>query len=82
MERLSIWTFLWRVGGFPITPLNSKLEDLDSILMELSRTNSGPALLFPEWTTSNGRGILKFTPVLENLSESQWKGSLHLFGLK
>ena len=70
----TIWQMLNQVGGIPdIEPKQNAMS-----LIEYSKIANAPIVVFPEGTTTNGRGILKFLPIFDNS-----KGlKIHLVGFK
>ena len=59
-HRVSLLSMLEATGHVPTSAV-SQPESLDQI-----RTNSaGPVVVFPECTTSNGRGLLRFSDVFK-----------------
>ncbi|KAJ3124160.1 hypothetical protein HK098_001334 [Nowakowskiella sp. JEL0407] len=81
VERVSVWTALAQVGSMPRKQVRELKGDA---IMEFSENvklnNDGPIIIFPEGTTSNGRGLLKFLPVLNGLNFS--KVRVQIFGLR
>ena len=79
-------TSFWKALGWDL----GQTLDLSSIgkgmaLLELAewakKNNAGPIVIFPEGTTSNGRGLLKFTSIFpEDLAKLPF--SLHVLGLR
>ncbi|KAJ3325545.1 hypothetical protein HDU76_013138 [Blyttiomyces sp. JEL0837] len=75
---------LFSVGDYPT------LEDPEDTLtiQELSdkarKEQTGPIVVFPEATTSNGRGLLQFTPVfdIKGVDIEKMIPRIHLFGFR
>lgn len=51
-------------GGTPKSPLSGSFTSLEDIRQSAER----PVVVFPECTTSNGRGLLRFARVFEGYS--------------
>ncbi|OLY82282.1 Lysophospholipid acyltransferase LPEAT1 [Smittium mucronatum] len=60
----------------------SVAKSLSEICTEARATNSGPVVVFPENTSSNGKALLSFLPIFSDLGNEDPKSNLFLFALK
>lgn len=67
-----LWSIITHTGRIPIQASNGK-EKYES-LEELRRRAPRPIVVFPECTTSNGRGLLRFTDVFKHAENVPVKG--------
>ncbi|KAF9653457.1 hypothetical protein BDM02DRAFT_3135724 [Thelephora ganbajun] len=69
---VSLWSMIIRTGRIPTQPSNDKekYENLD----EVRKQAHGPVVVFPECTTSNGRGLLRFADVFKHERNIPVKG--------
>jgi len=63
-KAVSFWSVLAHTGRVPIQTSNDK-ERYES-LEEVRERAQGPVVVFPECTTSNGRGLLRFADVFKH----------------
>ncbi|KAN0097350.1 hypothetical protein V8E55_001796 [Tylopilus felleus] len=63
-RRVSLLTMVQATGGTPKSPLSGSFTSLEDIRQSAER----PVVVFPECTTSNGRGLLRFARVFEGYS--------------
>jgi hypothetical protein len=61
-RKASLLRMVLSTGNTPLSPSN----DNHSSLEEIRRTANRPVVVFPECTTSNGRGLLKFADVFKD----------------
>lgn len=61
---VSLWSILAHTGRVPIQTSNGK-EGSES-LEEVRKRARGPVVVFPECTTSNGRGLLRFADIFKH----------------
>ncbi|KAG8218749.1 hypothetical protein J3R82DRAFT_4421, partial [Butyriboletus roseoflavus] len=60
-RRVSLLSMVRATGGTPQSPLSGSFSSLEDIRKSAER----PVVVFPECTTSNGRGLLRFSRVFE-----------------
>ncbi|KAJ1548243.1 hypothetical protein HK096_007409 [Nowakowskiella sp. JEL0078] len=81
VSPISTWKAIADVGLTPKKDLkNLNGLSLEELASKLKTSGGGPIVVFPEGTTSNGRGLLKFLPVLNSLDLSKFR--IQLIGLK
>ncbi|KAJ2996547.1 hypothetical protein HDV02_006380, partial [Globomyces sp. JEL0801] len=80
VARLSTWDAFTDAGNV-LTHLDDSMTLSDYLKAD---TSNIPIVLFPEGTTSNGRGILKFIPVFKdfNMKDSKFKNTMEVRTLK
>ncbi|KAH9977975.1 hypothetical protein BGW80DRAFT_1165715 [Lactifluus volemus] len=61
-RKASLLRMVLSTGNTPLSPSNDNYSSLE----EIRRTANGPVVVFPECTTSNGRGLLKFADVFKD----------------
>jgi hypothetical protein len=61
-RKVSLLRIIMHTGG---SPLNVSSGDCSS-LEEIRRSANRPVVVFPECTTSNGRGLLKFADIFKD----------------
>lgn len=69
---VSLWSIIAHTGRIPAQASNGK-EEYEN-LEELRRRASRPIVVFPECTTSNGRGLLRFADVFKHEENVPVKG--------
>jgi len=69
---VSLWSMITHTGRIPLKTSNDK-EKHES-LGEVRRRAHGPIVVFPECTTSNGRGLLRFADVFQHERNIPVKG--------
>ncbi|KAJ3415696.1 hypothetical protein HDV05_004374 [Chytridiales sp. JEL 0842] len=78
---------LFRCGEYPVLEEKEDICTLSQISSWAKKEMKGPVVVFPEGTTTNGRGLIKFLPVLENAGfklgpKDGGAPRFHVFGLK
>jgi hypothetical protein len=61
-RKASLLRMVLSTGNTPLSPSNDNYSSLE----EIRRTANRPVVVFPECTTSNGRGLLKFADVFKD----------------
>ncbi|KAI8897174.1 hypothetical protein BC833DRAFT_594826 [Globomyces pollinis-pini] len=78
VARLSTWDAFTDAGNV-LTHLDDSMTLSDYLKAD---TSNIPIVLFPEGTTSNGRGILKFIPVFKDFNMKDSKVQITVMGIK
>ncbi|KAJ3106410.1 hypothetical protein HDU97_006395 [Phlyctochytrium planicorne] len=84
VQPISFLQAIYNASSYPPTSISSKPNKTPLIslkeALQISKANGRPCSLFPEGTTSNNRGLLKFTPVLDSLEDQD--GQIHMVGFR
>ncbi|KAJ3298082.1 hypothetical protein HK104_011195 [Borealophlyctis nickersoniae] len=70
------------VGQAPVLDETKGTMSLSKCAEEAKQKGWGPLVVFPEGTTSNGRGLLKFLPVFNGFDAAKSDCRVHVVGLK
>ncbi|KAJ1555328.1 hypothetical protein HK405_002580 [Cladochytrium tenue] len=68
VRRVGFAEALMNVGEYPDLADGTGAQTLAELVREVRARGLGPIAVFPEATTTNGRGLARFTPVLDSLS--------------
>lgn len=68
-------------GSYPELKEEENAVSLKDIIKESKEKKIGPIVVFPEGTTTNGRGLLKFLPVFKDFSPKD-NINLHVYSIK
>jgi hypothetical protein len=69
-SSVSLLQMITYVGNIPTSSQTGQVRSLE----EVRSTSKGPIVVFPECTTSNGRGVLRFAHVFkQNIQKQNWK---------
>ncbi|RKO91943.1 hypothetical protein BDK51DRAFT_23060, partial [Blyttiomyces helicus] len=82
VRPITMWDALTSVGDYPVL---DAAEDKLTLIEAADRAregSGGPVVVFPEGTSSNGRGLLKFFPVFSAIEPEALKGRLVILALK
>ena len=81
VKVISFWEAIQLVGQSPQVAQNQNtLYTLDALAEKAKQAGWGPVVVFPEGTTTNGRALLKFSSVLDQLQLSASR--IHLLAFK
>ncbi|KAI8807544.1 hypothetical protein BJ742DRAFT_811991 [Cladochytrium replicatum] len=84
VKPVGFWGAVYSAGSYPTSAtLNNGSSDtttLSQLATNAKLKGIGPIVVFPEGTTSNGRGLLKFLPVFKGVDLD--KQRIHTFGIK
>ncbi|KAJ3091213.1 hypothetical protein HK102_001297 [Quaeritorhiza haematococci] len=67
VRTCSMWSALSRVGNASAPSETKGWTTLADVAESCRKGSLGPVVVFPEGTTSNGRGLLRFLPVFKNI---------------
>ncbi|KAL2916322.1 hypothetical protein HK105_204078 [Polyrhizophydium stewartii] len=83
VRPLSFWQALFSAGEYPNLDDQRDTTHLADFLKQQSLLkHTPPIVVFPEGTTSNGRGLLKFLPVFKDMDLDELKIQIRIIGLK
>ncbi|KAI8808283.1 hypothetical protein BJ742DRAFT_809288 [Cladochytrium replicatum] len=84
VKPIGFWAAVYNAGSYPISATLADGKSGSTTLSQLATTaklnSAGPIVVFPEGTTSNGRGLLKFLPVFNGFDFE--KQRIHTVGIK
>nr|KAJ3420393.1 Calcipressin-1 [Polyrhizophydium stewartii] len=82
VRPLSFWQALFSAGEYPNLDDQRDTTHLADFLKQQSLLkHTPPIVVFPEGTTSNGRGLLKFLPVFKDMDLDELKIQIRIIGL-
>ncbi|KAJ3048762.1 hypothetical protein HK097_010232 [Rhizophlyctis rosea] len=82
VQRLSLWQALKSVGDVGEFESSKDHVPLVKLAQEAREKGWGPVVVFPEGTTSNGRGLLKVLPVFDTWTNDKASPKIHIIGFK
>ncbi|KAJ8323753.1 hypothetical protein BDV3_001777 [Batrachochytrium dendrobatidis] len=83
VRQISFWEALMEAGNYPdLDDEPDKVTFVDFIKKYNKSSCVAPIVIFPEGTTSNGRGLLKFMNVFKDMNPDELDIQIHVTGIK
>ncbi|KAI8930343.1 hypothetical protein BC831DRAFT_440152 [Entophlyctis helioformis] len=84
VRPMTFWQALSSAGSYPDLDDAKDLVKLGDYIKQITKSAVfvPPIVVFPEGTTSNGRGLLKFLPVFKDVDLDELNVQIHIVGLK
>ncbi|KAJ3046311.1 hypothetical protein HDV00_000125 [Rhizophlyctis rosea] len=82
VRPVSLWEALKSLGDVGQLAATKDFVPVANLAKEARSKGWGPVVVFPEGTTSNGRGLLKFLPVFDTWTLEKSAPKIHLVGFR